>query len=80
MDRFSPQEKKILGVFLSHREMALSYQDVAKTLSKSPHTVKNQMRQIITKSDLFEKAVDDQQKNRFKLKKGLQIKTSLTND
>lgn len=80
MDRFSNQEKKILSVFLSHRQMALSYCDVAKTLNKSPHTVKNQVRQIMTKSNLFEKFVDNQQKNRFKLKPNLKVKASLDHD
>ena len=45
-DVFSRQERRILGVFLENRDLSLSYSDVAKSLAKSPYTIKNQMRQI----------------------------------
>ena len=60
--------------------MPLSYQDVAKSLNKSPHTIKNQIRQINMKSSLFDKTIDAQNKNRFKLKKHLKIETDLDTD
>ena len=69
----SQQEKNILGIFLTHRDMALSYLDIAKSLDKSPHTIKNQIRQMNMKASLFEKTVDGKNKNRFKLKKHLKI-------
>ena len=74
---FSTQEKRILEVFLTHRDMALSYVDVAKSLQKSPHTIKNQLRQMNTKSSLFDKTTDRQSKNRFKLRPNLKITTDL---
>ena len=74
---FSTQEKRILEVFLNHRDMALSYGDIAKSLQKSPNTVKNQMRQMNTKSSLFDKTTDSQSKNRFKLRPNLKITTDL---
>ena len=81
LQTFSPQEKKILQVFLAHHDMALSYLDLAKTLGKSPHTVKNQLRQMNMKTELFDKMIDgDNNKNRFKLKKHLKIKTALDSD
>ena len=74
---FSTQEKRILEVFLNHRDMALSYGDIAKSLQKSPNTVKNQIRQMNTKSSLFDKTTDSQSKNRFKLRPNLKITTDL---
>lgn len=80
MSSLSGQEKRIMGVFLAHRDMALCYQDVAKYLGKSPHTIKNQMRQMNMKASLFEKSVDGKNMNRFKLKKHLRIETDLDMD
>lgn len=80
LDSFSPQEKKLLSVFLMHRDMALSYQDIAKSLGKSPHTIKNQVHQIALKSELFDKSIDSANRNRFKLKKNLSVKTRLNPD
>ena len=40
--------------------MALSYVDIAKYLGKSPNTIKNQVRQINMKSDLFNYTVDNE--------------------
>lgn len=68
-NELSPQERRIMEVFANHPGMALSYGDIAKSLQKSPHTVKNQMRQLMMKQPVFEKQVDQQQKNRFRLKK-----------
>jgi DNA-binding CsgD family transcriptional regulator len=76
----SPQEKKILSVFLAHRDMALSYLDIAKSLGKSPHTVKNQIRQLNTKVPLFDKLEDAGNINRFKLKKNLKVESNLDTD
>jgi septal ring factor EnvC (AmiA/AmiB activator) len=77
MQGLSEQEKRIMGIFLAHRDMPLSYQDIAKSLNKSPHTIKNQIRQLNMKSSLFDKTVDAQNKNRFKLKKHLKIESDL---
>jgi IS30 family transposase len=57
--------------------MALSYTDIARALNKSPYTVKNQMRQMRLKADLFDRTVGDQSRNRFKLKDGLRIEKYL---
>ena len=80
MDSITEQEKKIIGVFLDHHDMSLSYQDIAKSLDKSPYTVKNQMRQMNMKADLFDRIVDSQNKNRFKLRKYLKVETKLNTD
>jgi len=77
INRFSEQEKRILAVFFQNQEMAISYVDIARTLNKSPHTVKNQMRQMRLKADLFERTVDNDSRNRFKLKDGLKIEKYL---
>jgi len=71
-NQLSFQERRIMEVFASHPGMALSYTDIAKCLQKSPHTVKNQMRQLIMKQPVFDKQVDHQQKNRFRLKKSIE--------
>ena len=80
LQNLSAQEKRILGVFLAHRDMALSYQDIAKTLQKSPHTIKNQLRQLNMKASLFRKSVDTRHQNRFKLHPHLKLETQLTDD
>ena len=80
MDSITEQEKRIIGVFLAHRDMSLSYQDVAKSLDKSPYTVKNQMRQINMKANLFDRMVDSQNKNRFKLRKHFKVQANLGGD
>jgi DNA-binding NarL/FixJ family response regulator len=77
VEHFSQQERRILSVFFKHPEMALSYVDIARFLNKSPHTVKNQMHQIAVKTDLFERAIDPQNRNRFRLKEGLKIEKYL---
>ena len=76
----SGEERRIVEVFLGHRDMALSYLDVARSLHKSPHTIKNQMRQLNMRASFFDKTVDTQRKNRFKLKKDLKIKTDQHSD
>lgn len=77
VDYFSEQEKRILAVFFQNQGMALSYTDIARALNKSPYTVKNQMRQMRLKADLFDRTVGDQSRNRFKLKDGLRIEKYL---
>ena len=77
IENFSQQEKRILTVFFQNPNMALSYVDVASALNKSPNTIKNQLRQLSIKANLFEKAIDDQNRNRFKLKDGLKIEQYL---
>lgn len=77
INRFSEQEKRILSVFFQNQQMALSYVDISRTLNKSPHTVKNQMRQMKLKADLFDRTVDNDSRNRFKLKDGLRIEKYL---
>jgi hypothetical protein len=74
---FSEQEKRILAVFFQNQGMALSYTDIARALNKSPHTIKNQVRQMRLKADLFDRTVGDQSRNRFKLKDGLRIEKYL---
>ena len=77
ISRFSPQEKRILSVFFQNQDMALSYADIAHYLSKSPNTIKNQVRQINMKTDLFHYTVDNQSRKRYKLKEGLKIEKYL---
>ena len=77
ISRFSPQEKRILSVFFQHQDMALSYADIAQYLSKSPNTIKNQVRQINMKADLFNFTVDNQSRKRYKFKNGLKIEKYL---
>ena len=77
IDTFSAQEKNILSVFFQNRDMALSYVDIARALNKSPNTIKNQMRQINTKANLFTKGVDNDNRNRFKLCENMKIEKYL---
>jgi len=80
VNNFSNQEKKILSVFFEHQDLALSYRDIASILGKSANTVKNQMHQILIKADLFEKATDNDMRNRFRLKDGIKIEKYLNVD
>ncbi len=80
LHQLTEQEKRILGVFLDHRSMALSYLDIAKSLHKSPHTIKNQLRQLTMKAPLFDIQVDGEHKNRFQLKKHLKLQADLPTD
>ena len=80
IDRFSNQEKRILSVFFEHQDMALSYRDVGSMLGKSANTVKNQMHQILIKADLFERLIDNDMRNRFRLKDGIKIEKYLNID
>jgi DNA-binding CsgD family transcriptional regulator len=73
IESFSPQEKRILSLFFENPGMALSYLDIAKVLNKSANTVKNQMHQLGMKADLFERMIDNENRNRFKLKEGLKV-------
>ena len=77
VNRFSPQEKRILSVFFQNTGMALSYVDIAHSLNKSPNTIKNQMRQINIKADLFTESINEENRKRFKLKDGLKIEKYL---
>jgi len=77
INRFSEQEKRILAVFFQNKTARLSYVDVAKMLNKSAHTIKNQMRQIRQKADLFDLTVGNQSRNLFKLKDDLRIEKYL---
>ena len=77
IDMFSAREKNILNVFFQNRDMALSYVDIARVLNKSPNTIKNQMRQINAKANLFAKAIDSDNRNRFKLYENLKIEKYL---
>jgi len=77
INRFSEQQKRILSAFFQNPGMALAYVDVARMLNKSPHTVKNQMREIRMKADLFETNVGEQSRRRFKLKNDLRIEKYL---
>ena len=77
---FSQQERRILTVFFQNKEMALSYVDMAKCLGKSPNTVKNQMRQINMKADLFDFSMGNDSRKRYRLKEGLKIEKYLNID
>lgn len=77
INRFSEQEKRILAVFFQNQQMALSYVDIARSLNKSHNTIKNQIRQMKLKADLFDRTVDNDSRNRFKLKDGLRIEKYL---
>ncbi|MBN2454915.1 MAG: hypothetical protein JXB29_00020 [Sedimentisphaerales bacterium] len=77
ISRFSPQEKRILSVFFQNQDMALSYADIAQYLSKSANTIKNQVRQINMKADIFNYTVDNESRKRYKLKDGLKIEKYL---
>ncbi len=77
INRFSEQEKRILAVFFQNKQMSLSYVDIARALNKSPYTIKNQMNRMRLKADLFDRAIGDQSRNRFKLKEGLRIEKYL---
>ena len=78
IDAFSPQEKRILGMFFEHRDMALSYRDIASSLNKAPTTIKNQIHQILLKADILEKHIYTGMTNRFKLKDAIRIEKYLT--
>ena len=80
VNRFSPQEKRILSVFFQNTGMVLSYIDIAHSLNKSPNTIKNQMRQINIKADLFTESINEENRKRFKLKDGLKIEKYLNVD
>ena len=77
INRFSQQQKRILAVFFQNQDMTLSYTDIGRILNKSPLTIKNQMREIRMKADLFEKSIGEQNRHRFKLKKDLRIEKYL---
>jgi hypothetical protein len=77
INRFSEQEKRILAVFFHNPGMALSYQDIGQALGKQPNTIKNQLNQVKLKADLFDKAVDSESRNRFRLKDGLKVEQYL---
>lgn len=71
INRFTEQEKRIVAVFFQNKQMSLSYVDIARALDKSPYTIKNQINRLRLKADLFDRAIGDQSRNRFKLKEGL---------
>lgn len=77
INRFSEQEKRILAVFFQNKDMALSYIDIATALNKSPHTVKNQINRMRLKAELFDRTIDNDSRNRFKLKDGLRVEKYL---
>jgi hypothetical protein len=77
INRFSEQQKRILAVFFQNQDMTLSYVDIGRMLNKSPHTVKNQMREIRLKADLFETSIGEQSRRRFKLKNDLRVEKYL---
>ena len=66
-----------MQVFFQHPDMALSYRDIAHALAKSPNTIKNELRQLNMKADLFTKNVETDNRNRFKLRDGLKIEKYL---
>jgi DNA-binding CsgD family transcriptional regulator len=77
LNSLSRQERKILNVFFQHPDMALSYADIGSFLQKSPNTIKNQLRQLRIKADLFSQSSDADNRNRFRLKDHLKIEKYL---
>ena len=77
INRFSQQQKRILAVFFQNQDMTLSYADIGRILNKSPLTIKNQMREIRLKANLFDRSIGEQSRHRFKLKKDLKIENYL---
>ena len=77
LESLSRQERKILNVFFQHPDMALSYVDIGSFLKKSPNTIKNQMRQLRMKADLFSKSCDDENRNRFRIRDRLRLEKYL---
>jgi hypothetical protein len=77
INRFSEQQKRLLAVFFQNQDMALSYVDIGRILNKSPHTIKNQMREIRLKADLFDRTLGEQSRHRFKFKKDLRVEKYL---
>jgi DNA-binding CsgD family transcriptional regulator len=74
---FSEQEKRILAVFFQNKDMPLSYADIGRYLGKSSNTIKNQLRQINMKADLFNYTIGNESRKKFKLKDGLKIENYL---
>jgi len=77
INHFSQQEKKILAVFFQNKDIALSYADIAKALNKAPNTIKNELRQITLKANLFDYTIGDENRKRFKLKDNMRIENYL---
>lgn len=80
LSKFTTQEKKIIASLFEHKGMALSYQDIAKLLDKSPITIKSQINQLKTKTNLIEEQTDTEGKRRFRLKENVRIEGFLTGD
>jgi DNA-binding CsgD family transcriptional regulator len=77
---FSEQEKRILAVFFQNKDMPLSYADIGRYLGKSSNTIKNQLRQINIKADLFNYTIGNESRKKFKLKDGLKIEKYLSEE
>jgi hypothetical protein len=77
IDRFSEQQKRLLGVFFQNKDRHMSCADVAAVLGKAAGTVKNQINQIRHKADLFDCAIGPQSRNFFKLKDDLKVEKLL---
>jgi len=77
LSHFTPQEKKILSIFFNDRDMQLSYADIGRTMGKSPHTIKNHIRQMRMKADIFRQSITNEGRKRFQLKDGLEIQNYL---
>jgi len=80
LSAFSVQEKKIIAVMFEHKGMALSYQDIAKLLDKSPLTIKSQINQLRTKTNLLVGQSDSEGKKRFGLKENARIESFVAGD
>ena len=76
----SPKEKKIIGVLIGHKDMILSYEDIAKVLENSISTVKNQINQIKNKANLLIEIRDETGKKRYKLKDNIRLEKYITTD
>jgi len=64
----SPKEKCLVAALLEHKDMALSYEDLAKLFGNSVSTVKTQINQLKNKTDLLVETIDRTSRKRYKLK------------
>jgi hypothetical protein len=77
IEHFTEQQKRVLAVFFQNKGIRMSYADVAKVLTKSAYTIKNQMNQIRQKADLFDCTIGNQSRNLFALKADLRVEKYL---
>jgi len=77
IDQFTEQERRIMEAFFCNKDTWLSYAKVGQILGKSAYTVKNQMRQIRKRGELFDRKTGRQSRNLFRLRGDLRIEKYL---